>query len=59
MNGDLIVKWLKGLFIPNCGQSTLVLLLMDNFASHLLPETIDYSQANQVEVPLYFTKHKD
>lgn len=50
MNGDLFVKWLKELFIPNCGRSRPVLLIMDNLASHLSPDTIDVAQQNQIEL---------
>lgn len=50
MNSELFVKWLQDLFIPNCGRTRPVLLIMDNLASHLTPDRIDVVQENQVEL---------
>ena len=50
MDSDLSVQWLEEVFIPNCGRSRPVLLIMDNLGAHMTPRAIDLARANQIEL---------
>ena len=50
MDSDLFVQWLEEVFIPNCGRSRPVLLIMDNLGAHMTPRAIDLARDNQIEL---------
>ena len=48
MDTELFINWFKDVFIPNCGTSRPVLLVMDNHDSHISMEMIRTAQENNI-----------
>ena len=50
MDSDLFCEWLEEVFVPHCGRSRPVLLIMDNLGAHLTPRAIDIARENNIEL---------
>ena len=48
MDTDLFVTWFKDVFIPSCGASRPVMLIMDNHDSHISIELIRTAMQNNI-----------
>lgn len=48
MDTELFINWCKDVFITNCGTSRPVLLVIDNYDSHISMEMIRTAQENNI-----------
>ena len=50
MEKDLFRDWFIKIFIPNCGRSRPILLLLDNHDSHYSYEVLKLAKENEVRL---------